>query len=299
VIVERSPLLAARQRERLKAIANFFGSTSWFEKCATEFALPESAIVFANELLDCLPFDRVVMIDGALHPLYVTVEKGKWVEVWDTLEEEVAADVDRNLGELAERVEEPVSLAESVRRGAICLVDYGGRGPLGDSLLKREDLPHQKRVAVRMYGDQKINRRWKELIECEGHPLGTLVYESPGQVDLTYSVDFALLERVFQDAGEWTIQYNGPQEDFLLRAGLLEEMLPKTLEKLGRASTSEELCNAASAAQFGQAFLERQMREWFHVFFAVREIEAPLLLYVHVPAASQFDQDIAAVEPVA
>jgi SAM-dependent MidA family methyltransferase len=202
-LVETSPVLRERQREKLSAV----GPIAWHGGFA---AIPSGpAIVIANEFLDALPARQFVKTERGWCERLIGFADGKLVfglapepaarlpaggRVGDVLELPGAAlDVTR---EIARRV--------AVQGGAALVIDYGYCGPaFGDTL-------------------QAVKRH------AFADPLA-----EPGEADLTIHVDFAAVAAAARASGA---AVHGPvaQADFLRALGI------KTRAKaLARASTAQ------------------------------------------------------------
>lgn len=249
VIDERSPHTRALIQERLKPFATYVEYETLYEANAP-LAM---GIIFANELVDAFPVHRVRMRGGRLQELYVGLNKREefaWIEadpstprLSDYLER---ADVRLAEGQLAEinlRAPEWIKRASSLlNRGYLIVVDYGAEAEeLYDARLR----PEGSLRAFRRHG----------FIE---DPL-----QSPGEHDITSTVDWTVLKRAAREAGLEVVSFER-QDKFLLRAGLLDELNEMVKEARG-AAASLELSTTAR-----EMILPGGMSESFQVLIAGR-----------------------------
>ncbi|MCA1593297.1 MAG: SAM-dependent methyltransferase [Acidobacteria bacterium] len=179
-----------------------------------EFDAPfEAGVIFSNELLDALPVHRVVMRDGKLLELYVSLNVDGafvWVErepsTTRLAEHFERARVTLAKGQIAEINLEAEAWIErsarTLRRGYVITVDYGDEdeGLYG--------APHRREGTLRAF---------------RGHAFAADVLDKPGQQDLTTTVNWTQIKRAGERAGLETLSLER-QDAFLLRAGLLEQL---------------------------------------------------------------------------
>jgi SAM-dependent MidA family methyltransferase len=189
-----------------------------------EISAPVSeGIVFTNELLDAFPVHRVIMRDGKLLEMLVGLDDGGcfvWVE-GDLSKAELAQyffrlDLELTEGQIAEvnlEVEEWMRRAASVfKRGFLITVDYGAEA---------RDLygaPHRREGTLRAFRQ---------------HRFAEDILANPGERDLTTTVDWTNVMRVGEELGLQKVSFER-QDEFLLRAGLLDQ-----LESMTREAQSE------------------------------------------------------------
>jgi len=207
VLVEVSPVLAARQRARLQ------GRTTLPVEWATEETIESrrgfTGVLFANEVIDAFPVHRVVGTPEGPREIHVAIEGENLREVLlplsipavgRFLEEtgvalEDGQEVDINLAA-------PCWLAWAVsclRRGYVILVDYGHEA---------RDLYHP-------------SRRRGTLLAYHRHRTNEDFLERPGEQDLTAHVDFTALKRSAEGAGARVLGLV-TQSRFLIALGALE-----------------------------------------------------------------------------
>ena len=215
-LIERSTGLAARQRETLDGIP-----ATWVEHPAE--LKPTSGFLYANELVDALPVRLLQWPDEVL----VGADGDRLVEVLRPADAAVtrllpAGFEPRVGGRYAVRpgmIPLLASLAGSLRRGRIALIDYGGVGT---------EVHDGRRPPVRTY--------------IGGQPGGDPL-QAPGTQDLTADVDFGALSDAAGPCGlevealltqpAWLRGHGWEappaetrtEEDWAL-AGLLDERLP-------------------------------------------------------------------------
>jgi SAM-dependent MidA family methyltransferase len=208
VVDEVSPASIAAAKVRLAR----FGDRVEFG-CLQELRPDEAGVIFSNELLDAFPVHRVTLSDGELRELYVALDhtgEFAWVtgplstpqlaEYFDVVEvtltrEGQVADVNLAIaGWLTEA-------ATRLSRGYLITVDYGAE-------------------ASDLYASS--GRRQGTLRAFRRHEFREPL-ENPGDNDLTSSVDWTYFRRCGEKLGFETIEFQR-QDQFLLRAGLLEEL---------------------------------------------------------------------------
>jgi SAM-dependent MidA family methyltransferase len=201
----------ARQRaeDRLETVGQRVESARMRE-IETEIS---TGIIFSNELLDAFPVHRVVMREGHLLELCVGLEKTErfiWVEREPTTPRLAAyfkgAGVNLAEGQIAEinlEAEEWMARAAAIlKRGYIITVDYGAEA---DELYRAP------------------RRRQGTLRAIRQHRLADDVLSRPGELDLTTTIDWTHIRRIGEEHGLQTISFE-PQDKFLLRAGLLDQL---------------------------------------------------------------------------
>ena len=173
----------------------------------------DNVVVFSNELLDAFPVHRVVMRGGRLRELFVGLGAGVefvWVErepstprlvehferAGVTLEEGRFAEVNLDAEEWVARA------ARLVGRGFVVTVDYGDE-------------------AANLFS--AAHRRGGTLRAFRGHKFADDVLRSPGEQDLTTTVNWTQIVSAGEDAGLQTVALER-LDTFLLRAGLLEQL---------------------------------------------------------------------------
>jgi SAM-dependent MidA family methyltransferase len=239
----------ARARERLKGFGERVTFYSAFE------LLPRGrGIYFSNELLDAFPVHRVILGAEGLSELYVTVGANGEFE-WTTgqmsapqLAEFCAVYApDLEQGQIIEiNLEIDEWLSNVVRQlddGFIVTVDYGAEGG--------------------------------ELYDPQQRPNGTLrgfsrhgfvddVLVHPGECDITSSINWTQVKRNGEALGLKVVEFSG-QDQFLLNAGLLEEMqylLSKAgteAEKLSLTTGAREMILPGGMASSFQVLVQQKV----------------------------------------
>lgn len=247
VIDERSHAARSLIQERL-------ASDDALVECRSLFDHPtisEACIVFANELLDAFPVHRVVMREGRLLELFVeTNSTGEFVfterplatpRITEYLERLNLKLSEGQLIEVNLRAVDWLKRASTLfTRGYLILVDYGAEAAeLYDARL-------------RPTGSLRAFRR---------HSFVQDVLRSPGQQDLTTTIDWTTVKRVCRESGLEIVSFER-QDAFLLRAGILEELSRMTAQSV---SNAESLALAATAREM---ILPGGMSESFQVLAA-------------------------------
>jgi SAM-dependent MidA family methyltransferase len=207
VLVETSPVLAARQKARLAGRAAV--PPVWLTDEQLEARAGFSGCLFANEVLDAFPVHRVIGTPGGPREIHVALRDGRLVEEPGPLSSDALA---RFLAEAgiapAEGQEVDLNLAAPCwlswavrlpRRGYVLIVDYG----------------QEARVLY-----QPVRRRGT-LLAYHRHLVHEDFLARPGEQDLTAHLDFTALRRSAEAAGaRWLGAVS--QARFLLALGALE-----------------------------------------------------------------------------
>lgn len=183
----------------------------------------DAGVIFSNELLDAFPVHRVRMRGGVLRELCVGLdEAGNFCWSEEELTTPLLGAHFARLGvALAEGHTAEVNLAaeawiesaaRTLRRGYVITVDYGAE-------------------AAELY--QADGRREGTLRGFRAHEFVPDVLAHPGAHDLTTTINWTQVRRAGEAAGLETISFER-QDQFLLRAGLLDE-----LERLTSRSNDE------------------------------------------------------------
>jgi SAM-dependent MidA family methyltransferase len=193
--VGRKRLLDAGVPETKIEIAEQLPTSSEIEGC-----------IISNELLDALPFDRVVKRDGRLFELRVGLDDGRLVDIEAPLRPELEAHFAQLGLQPGEGCEAEVCLeatrwmksaGNALKRGYILTLDYG---------YEAADLyaPWRKRGTLLTFYQQTS---------------GEDPYERIGRQDITASVDFTSFIRAGEAAGLQTIG-NLTQAEYLAALGI-------------------------------------------------------------------------------
>lgn len=170
-------------------------------------------VLFSNELLDALPVHRVVVRGGRLRELYVCEGEGGgfvWVEDEPSTPRLAAhfeglglAPAEGQLAEVCLEVEGWFARAASLGgRGFVLTVDYG------DDARALLDAPHRRCGTLRAFA---------------GHRLVEDLLASPGEQDLTATVNWTQAVKAGEAAGLETVALER-LDAFLMKAGLLEQL---------------------------------------------------------------------------
>lgn len=183
----------------------------------------EVGVIFSNELLDAFPVHRVRMRGGQLRELCVAIDDAGdfiWSEQEPTtprLEEHFSrqgvALAEGHVAEVNLAAEEWIEHAAVIlKRGYLVTVDYGAE-------------------AEELY--QSIQRRDGTLRGFRAHKFVADVLADPGEHDLTTTINWTSVKQAGEAAKLETISLER-QDEFLLRAGLLDQ-----LEQLTARQTNE------------------------------------------------------------
>ncbi len=209
VSVERSEAMRSRQIECLGTVPV---SIRWVSAISELEPKPEPRMLHASELYDAQPVARVVGRGSGLRELWVGVdgESLSWAE--HPPREEVAAYFKRHGVALEDgQIAEANLTAEAMHRR---LLDTAGEHGMCLVL----DYGYEAR---RLYDPR--GRGGGSLTTFHRHRLGRDPLESPGEIDLTAHVNWDDL-RLAADSGGWTEIGLWPLAEFLVRAGLSDEL---------------------------------------------------------------------------
>ena len=208
-----------RTAERLEK----FGNSSVVE--LKDVKPGNSMIVFSNELLDAFPVHRVIKVDGEVKELYVTVSnesKFEW-SIGEVSDESIAQLCNSSLAEehIAEVSPEVVrwfeQLDQKVESGYVITVDYGAEAE------ELYSIPQRKQGTLRGF------RR---------HQFVDDVLESPGECDITSSVDWTFVKTVGQRYG-FVVEVFGQLDKFLMQAGILQELEERLASSINDADRAQ------------------------------------------------------------
>jgi SAM-dependent MidA family methyltransferase len=190
-----------------------------------------AGIVFSNELVDAFPVQRITMRAGRLREICVGVDQENFVWV-ECDPDKAAQDYCRRVGlQVAEGQIAEVNLdaedflaraAAALERGFMITVDYGAER---DELLKSR---HRHEGTLRAF-------RRHELIDD--------VLASPGEQDLTTTIDWSQIREAGARAGLETLRHER-LDQFLLREGIIDE-----LERLASKSTELDALRLRTSAR--------------------------------------------------
>jgi len=209
VIDERS----AEARERISERLDEYSARIEFQALAQIQASKDAGVIFTNEVFDAFPVHRVKMHEGSLRELFVSLDAAGnfvWAEREPSIPQ-LALHIARSGIELAEGQIGEINLdleawmkqaANLFKRGFLITVDYGA---------EVDDL----------FGDP--HRREGTLRAFQRHKLVGEILNNPGEKDLTITIDWTHVRSVGEELGWRTVSFER-QNEFLLRAGLLEQL---------------------------------------------------------------------------
>ncbi len=232
------------------AADSFYFPTEKTAQGATSAAPPSNAmderalapevpvIVFANEFFDALPVE-ILSAQGTLH---VSNESGRFVEAWTPSSAEELKFLDRYgvHPEPGERIEVSLlahrymaSLATSLRKGMIIVVDYGYTRP-----------------------EQLAGRHRGTLMTYRQHAAAPDPYAAPGEQDLTAHVNFTALSAAAEENG-LQVQPLLTQSQFLMGIGEANQFADAFEEcrlPQERAKVALQLKHLVTPAGMGESF---------------------------------------------
>ena len=258
-IVEPSPALAARQRERVAGEPKL---AAWRDRFAWQEAAPQDewqGVAIANEVIDALPVDRFRVTAGGCEALGVAVTGHGFGFEARPAHAALAAAVDALQGALSSpmapgfvsewRPGQGAWLGEALRtlgRGAFLAFDYG---------LPRDQYYHASRDGGTLCGFRQHRRVDDPLAD-------------PGLQDLTAWVDFSALADNAEAAG-FSLGGFATQAHYLLAAGIDAELA--RLSQDADAVTLRRLRQDAATLM-----LPGEMGERFKAMALTRGIRGPL-----------------------
>ncbi len=233
-IFERSPALAARQRQHLGSLS---AAVRW---CRGDLArqtpahVPFAAqgLIVANEVFDCLPHHKVVSRPNAPPGVvHVVAERAGTMLARDDLAPLMARRRRPAIRfrEIALPIAASSRLAAFLRRHYPERFDAGAAHPPYFAAPRIETLlGHAFRLYERAealwvdYGAHRsFHLRAPESRRIFAGPprSGAGLYDDPGRHDITFMVDFSVATTAARDAG-WTVVYCGPQGELARRTGM-------------------------------------------------------------------------------
>jgi len=246
LILETSPGLRARQRERLGTRAR------WIERLPHRFR----GVIIANEVVDAMPVHALTWTAKGILERGVCANEGElaWCErpaQGEVLSSALAIDValppsGRYESELSLAARAWMrTVAESLERGALIVVDYG---------FPQREYYHPQRCT----GTLMCHYRHR----AHGDP-----FYLPGLQDITAHVDFSALARSASDAGLEILGYAG-QARFLVNCGIAD--------LLAQLDASDVRRYAPLAAGANRLLSPAEMGELFKVLVVGRGVTCAL-----------------------
>ena len=203
--------LSLASRERCASRLGEFANRVSVRTPSAETGEKITGVVFSNELIDAFPVNRVVMRTGKLRQLFVGVDDSRFVWIENNLEKAVddyCKQIGLNLreGQIAEINLDAdsfiASAATSLERGYVVTVDYGA---------ERDELRSSP------------ERRQGTLRAFRSHRFADDMLASPGQQDLTATIDWTQIKEAGERAGLRTRRFDG-LDQFLIGEGLLDRI---------------------------------------------------------------------------
>ena len=198
-------------RERCALRLREFGNRVSLRTPGGEAGGKITGVIFSNELIDAFPVNRVVMRQGRLRQLFVGVDRSQFVWLERKLEKPIAAYCDRvdlNLreGQIVEINLDAEAFIEraaaSLGRGHVVTVDYGA---------ERTELLNS------------LERHRGTLRGFRSHQFAGDVLASPGEQDLTTTIDWTQIREAGKRCGLRTVRFDR-LDQFLIAEGLLDRI---------------------------------------------------------------------------
>jgi SAM-dependent MidA family methyltransferase len=229
IIVEQSPAMRARQKDKLQAFAE---KIKWRELQELE---PITGIIFSNELVDAMPVHRVRFSHNSIAEQFVIVEKKLSQENASGAQEKDseavnAVEADEKLALVWGKLSN-AKLAEYIQRTGVRFVE---NQVIEINLAAIDWLEHLSEILKQGffmtidYGDLAAHlyspdRREGTLRCFYKHTLTDSVLARIGLQDITASVNFSALIDYGKDYGFEKVSYER-QTNFLFRFGLIERI---------------------------------------------------------------------------
>lgn len=257
LILETSADLRQRQQHLLQdSLPDYFDRIEWLERLPDK---PVTGVLLANEVLDALPFNRVVIRDGRLNELHVACRDGvfDWMEVaaqpllqtqWQHITQRLQYAWQEGYTTEINTAVSPwiTTLAGVLQQGAMILIDYG---------YTRNEYYHPQRA------DGTLLCHYRHRVHND-----PFIY--PGLQDITASVDFTTVAEAASAAGLKVTGFTS-QAYFLIGCGL-EEILAS-------CSGSDQRKSLELANQVKLLTLPGEMGERFKVIGLTRGVEPGLM----------------------
>jgi SAM-dependent MidA family methyltransferase len=240
-------------RQRAQERVAIYGSHALVASLAEIQSLKNPGIVFSNELLDALPVHRLIVTNGELLEFYVSVTTDgnfAWStgplstpEIYEFCREHDVRPVEGQIVEVNLEIEDWFQkVAKKLTAGYVITVDYGAD-------------------ANDLYDSGK--RSQGTLRAFSRHAFADVLAQ-PGAHDITTTVNWTQVKALGERFGFKVVDFM-PQDKFLLRAGLLEEMerlLGTTLtdaEKLRLTTSAREMILPGGMASSFQVLVQRRL----------------------------------------
>lgn len=211
IIIEKSPALRERQRERLNS--SFPNQVRW------ENEIPDRLVglLFSNELLDAMPVHRLRVEQQSVQEIYVDWKGDRFVEtlgppstprLLDYLKKiEVQFDRPTEIEINLQAVDWMRQVGQSLARGYVVTIDYGY-------------------PAEMLY----TSRRPQGTFLCYyKHATNENPYDHVGEQDMTTHIDFTSLAKAGKEVGLSVIGFTD-QTHFLMGLGIAQRMEPYAME---------------------------------------------------------------------
>jgi SAM-dependent MidA family methyltransferase len=246
-IIEKSHRLQKKQRERFKGHPQLLSKLKWAEEIPTHF----SGFIFANELLDAMPFHRFKKVsDHQYDECFITIKQGQLTETWQPTKQSLpswAHELDLENGHIFEINPHLESLLKEIysqsKQAILLLIDYGAE--------ERAYFSRSKTGYARAFYKHRVHDN-------------LLLW--PGLQDLTTHVNFTAVAQAAYDLG-WSIEGYTSQANFMMDCGISEVDLP--------AYDSQE--GILARAQIKQLMLPQDMGETFKLLALSKDCDMDLV----------------------
>jgi SAM-dependent MidA family methyltransferase len=214
--------VSADGRERISKRLGEFVDRIEFRHLAETDVSAGVGLVLANELLDAFPVHRVILRDGGLLEFYVGLDDEEnfiWTEREPSTPRLVSYFARSGIELLEEQIAEVnlevedwmIRAASLFKQGYLIIVDYGAEAS------DLYNAPHHPEGTLRAFHQ---------------HRFAGDILARPGEQDLTTTVDWTSVKRVGEKSGLQVVSFER-QDEFLMRAGLLEQLELMTIESKG------------------------------------------------------------------
>jgi SAM-dependent MidA family methyltransferase len=214
-----------------------------------------SGIILSNELVDALPFHRVIFSGGEMKELFVSLKDGEFIEIEDkpstpeipqyyqgygiSFREGQEAEVNLNARRWLENAD------KALKKGFILTIDYGFLAP-------------------ELYTPERMRGTYKCMYK---HSISDNPYVNIGEQDITAHVDFSNLIRAGGSLGLKMIKYT-TQGQFLIDWGVLD-IMTRLFGEESPANHAEQGRNTA----IKNLFLPGSMGNSFKVLLQTKDID--------------------------
>ena len=205
IIEKREPALSATNNP----LSKYWSKIRFATRAADLDTGEEYGVVLSNEVVDALPFQRIVFSGGSMKEIFVTLRDGEFTEIYDEPSTEGLREYFDGYGiNFLEGQEAEVNLnaagwiaegGRMLKKGLVLTIDYGF-------------------LASALYSPERMKGTYKCMYM---HNLHDKPYVNIGRQDITAHVDFSNLIRSGEALGLQTVKYT-TQGQFLIDWGILD-----------------------------------------------------------------------------